>query len=216
MKKIILITLLSLIFTMPVIAEEYYNDEIYLDLNAPAGSINLKTPQKFESMKLDLIPAKDFRVSPQNIYDYNNKNPYSKHSASYKREKKHGNFAFGTKTDTTFAPESYSQTNTMFAKYNKNRFTLNTSYKSNSFASLDKTGKGTFAFTPEYKLNNHVTLQNVYSANFMDRNRKNELIFSLKPFKDDRMNFDVGAGQIYSDNTSPIRSQLNFSTKINF
>ena len=72
------------------------------------------------------------------------------------------------------------------------------------------------SFTPEYKLNNHVTLQNIYTTNFLEKNKKNELIFSLRPFKDDRMNFDIGAGQVYSENTRPVSSQLNFSTKFKF
>lgn len=199
---------------MPIMAEE--SDAIYLDLKNSPETINLKTPQGFNSKQLNLTKQNNYTVTPQNVFDYYNKTPYDKHSTSQTNEKKYGNFTFGNKTDSTFAPDKFTQTSTMFAKYSKNKFSLNTSYKSNSFASMEKTGKGTFAFTPEYKLNNHVTLQNVYSTNFMDRNRKNELIFSLKPFKDDRMNFDVGAGQIYSDTTSPIRSQVNFSTKFKF
>lgn len=214
MKKVFLIIFIFQLFFIPSLADD--DGEIYLDLNTNEETLHLKTPQNFNPQKLHLTPEKDYNITPQNIYEYRSKTPQDKHSTSYTREKTFGNFSIGTKTDSTFAPETYTQTSTMFAKYNKNRFTLNTSYKSNSFASLDKTGKGTFAFTPEYKLNNHVTLQNVYSTNFMDRNRKNELIFSLQPFKDDRMNFNVGAGQIYSDNSSPIRSQLNFSTKIKF
>lgn len=214
MKKIFLIAFLLIYAGMPIMAEE--SDAIYLDLKNSPETINLKTPQGFNSKQLNLTKQNNYTVTPQNVFDYYNKTPYDKHSTSQTSEKKYGNFTFGNKTDSTFAPDKFTQTSTMFAKYSKNKFSLNTSYKSNSFASMEKTGKGTFAFTPEYKLNNHVTLQNVYSTNFMDRNRKNELIFSLKPFKDDRMNFDVGAGQIYSDTTSPIRSQVNFSTKFKF
>lgn len=216
MKKFSLLILTLFLIALPVFADGETEDEIQLDLASPIERINLKSPQNLKSEKLDLTQQKTYTVTTQNIFDYKNKNPYDKHSTSFTREKKHGNFSFGTKSDYTFAPDSYSQTGTMFAKYNKNKFTLNTSYKSSAFTSLEKTGKGTFAFTPEYKLNNHVTLQNVYSTNFMDRNRKNELIFNLKPFKDDRMNFDIGAGQIYSETTTPVRSQLNFSTKFKF
>lgn len=216
MRKTFLLLLTLFLVTLPVCANIETEDEIQLDLTSPEEQLNLNSPQQLKTENLNLMPQTNYTVTPQNIFDYKNKNPYDKHSTSFTREKKHGNFSFGTKSDYTFAPDSYSQTGTLFAKYNKNKFTLNTSYKSNAFTSLEKTGKGTFAFTPEYKLNNHVTLQNVYSTNFMDRNRKNELIFSLKPFKDDRMNFDLGAGQIYSDNTAPIRSQLNFSTKFKF
>lgn len=214
MKKIVLILFLLIYAGLPIMAED--SEAIYLDITNSTEMLNLKHPQSFSSSKLDLTNQNSYTITPQNIHDYYNKNPYDKHSTSHTKEKKYGDFTFGNTTDSTFAPDKFTQTSTMFAKYSKNKFSLNTSYKSNSFASMEKTGKGTFAFTPEYKLNNHVTLQNVYSTNFMDKNRKNELIFSLKPFKDDRMNFDVGAGQIYSDTTSPIRSQVNFSTKFKF
>ena len=81
---------------------------------------------------------------------------------------------------------------------------------------LNQQGKGTFSFSPEYKINSHISLQSIYSTSFLDKNKKNEVVFSLKPFKDDRMNFDIGASQIYSENTAPTRSQLNFSTKFKF
>lgn len=195
---------------------ESTDDAIYLDLDGDKNVINYKKPKEYKNKSFDKKKSDSKRFSPQNIYDYESKNPYAKQSTSFLREKKYGNFSLGTKYDTTFSPDSYSQKSTMFAKYQKNKFSLNTSYKNDSFAGLNKAGKGTFSFTPEYKLNNHVSLQNIYSTNFLEKNRKNELVFTLKPFKDDRMNFGIGAGQIYSEGTAPIRSQLNFSTKFNF
>lgn len=59
-------------------------------------------------------------------------------------------------------------------------------------------------------------MQGVYSRNILDKSNKNELIFSLKPFNDDRMNLNVGASQINYESGAPARSQLNFSTKSNF
>ena len=64
MKRFILCLLLFVCFCTAVCAE----DEIYLQ--------------------------KDFHISPQNAYEYMNKDPYSKQSKSFKREKKRGNFSF--------------------------------------------------------------------------------------------------------------------------
>lgn len=158
----------------------------------------------------------DKQITPQNIYSKMNNSPYASHSTSFSSEKKFGNFTIGTKSDYSFSPDKYSQSGTLFTKYQKNKFSFDTSYKNKGFTSLNKPMNGVFSFTPEYKLNSHLTLQNIYSTSFLDKNRKNELIFSIKPFKDDRMNFDIGAGQIYSDNTAPVRSRLNFSTKFKF
>lgn len=216
LKRCILFILLFFTCTICFAEDDYQaGDEIYLN-ESTENQINIKKQQKINSKKYNLNKSDDFRISPQNIDKYQNFNPYSTKSTSYTQEKKHGNFSLGTKYESSFSPNSYSQTNTLFTKYQKNKFSLNTSYKNNTLTSFDQQNKGTFAFSPEYKLNNHVSLQNIYSTNFLDKNRKNEFVFSLTPFKDDRMNFNVGASQIYSENSAPTRSQLNFSTKFKF
>lgn len=185
-------------------------------LNVTPKTKPVKKSKKLSEKKLDLDTKTDDRISPENLYKYENFNPYESKSTSYTNQKQHGNFTLGTKYDSTIAPESLTQTSTLFTKYQKNKFSFNTSYKSNSFASLDQRGKGTLSFSPEYKLNSRVSVQNIYSTSFLDKNKKSELVFSLKPFKDDRMDFNIGASQIYSETSTPTRSQLNFSTKFRF
>lgn len=195
-----------------------------LDNNADAIYLNLsdtpKTKEKINSIpekKIDsLNDYNSFRISPQNIPQYANNDIYSKKTKSFIKEKKHKNITFGTKYDNTFLPNQMEQSRTLFTKYEKNNFTFGTSYKNNSLSSFDQQFKGTFSFSPEYKINKHLSLQGIYSKNFMDRSNKNEVIFTLKPFKDDRMDFNVGAGQIYYEDTTPARSQFNFATKIKF
>lgn len=185
-------------------------------LNVTPKTKPVKKSKKLSEKKLDLDTKTDDRISPENLYKYENFNPYESKSTSYTNQKQHGNFTLGTKYDSTIAPENLTQTSTLFTKYQKNKFSFNTSYKSNSFASLDQRGKGTLSFSPEYKLNSRVSVQNIYSTSFLDKNKKSELVFSLKPFKDDRMDFNIGASQIYSETSTPTRSQLNFSTKFRF
>ena len=185
-------------------------------LNVTPKTKPVKKSKNLSEKKLDVTTKSDDRLSPENIYKYDNFNPYESKSTSFTNQKQHGNFTLGTKYDSKIAPESLTQTSTLFTKYQKNKFSFNTSYKSNSFASLDQRGKGTLSFSPEYKLNNRVSVQNIYSTSFLDKNKKSELVFSLKPFKDDRMDFNIGASQIYSETSTPTRSQLNFSTKFRF
>lgn len=185
-------------------------------LNVTPKTKPVKKSKKLSEKKLDLDTKTDDRISPENLYKYENFNPYESKSTSYTNQKQHGNFTLGTKYDSTIAPENLTQTSTLFTKYQKNKFSFNTSYKSNSFASLDQRGKGTLSFSPEYKLNSRVSVQNIYSTSFLGKNKKSELVFSLKPFKDDRMDFNIGASQIYSETSTPTRSQLNFSTKFRF
>ena len=185
-------------------------------LNVTPKTKPVKKSKILSEKKLDVTTKSDDRFSPENIYKYDNFNPYESKSTSFTNQKQHGNFTLGTKYDSKIAPESLTQTSTLFTKYQKNKFSFNTSYKSNSFASLDQRGKGTLSFSPEYKLNNRVSVQNIYSTSFLDKNKKSEFVFSLKPFKDDRMDFNIGASQIYSETSTPTRSQLNFSTKFRF
>ena len=194
---------------------EKSSSDVYLNFSEQK-QISTKKSKVFGNKKFDLTTKEDKNISPQNAYMYENNNPYASKSSSFTNQKQHGNFTLGTKYDGTYSPESMTQTSTLFSKYQKEKFSFNTSYKSNSLAPLDQRGKGTLSFSPEYKLNNRVSVQNIYSTSFLDKNKKNEIMFSLRPFKDDRMNLNVGASQIYSETSAPTRSQLNFSTKFKF
>lgn len=194
---------------------ETSSSDVYLNFSE-SKQISTKKSKVFGNKKYDLTTNEDKTISPQNAYMYENFNPYASKSSSFTNQKQYGNFTLGTKYDGKYSPESMTQTNTLFSKYQKEKFSFNTSYKSNSLAPLDQRGKGVFSFSPEYKLNNHVSVQNIYSTSFLDKNKKSEIMFSLKPFKDDRMDLNIGASQIYSETTAPTRSQLNFSTKFKF
>ena len=201
-----LLILLMFLSVSPAIAEMY--EPVYLQ-----GHTKLEFEQEDYQMPGEYKLDSDLVLPQQKIY---NDDLYSSKSASFLKEKQMGNFSIGTKTDSVFSPDKYTQTNTYYTKYQKNRFALSTSYKNNALTSFESQRNGTFMFSPEYKLNNKVTLQSIYSTSFIDRSRKNELLFNIHPFQDDRMNFNVGASQIYSTSVAPARSQVNFSTKFNF
>lgn len=190
---------------------------IYLDVKTTSKKhAKNKKNTKFEDVTVDSVNSHDFRISPQNVNAYRNNDVYSKKTTSFSNEKKMGNLSFGSKYDNSFTMNEYTGTRTLFSKYNINKLSFSAAYKNDSFSSFGQQFRGTFSFSPEYKLNDHISLQSIYSKNFMDRSNKSELIFNLKPFKDDRMNFNVGASQIYYEDATPMRSQLNFATKINF
>ena len=195
--------------------EEDNKDEITLD--APSNSKNdSQKKTKVKTAKIQVNKTKDDTDFSQILNSYDNPNIYDKKSASFSKEKTIGNFSFGSSYDSSITPNNLNQTRTLFTKYQKDKVSLKTSYQNNTFSSFGQQFNGTFSLSPEYKLNNHISLQSVYSRNILDKSNKNELVFSLKPFNDDRMNLNVGASQINYDNGAPTRSQLNFSTKINF
>ena len=190
------------------------SNAIILD-TTPNLKPNIKKQSKIKEQKIQLDKNKDSNISSQILNTYGN-DPYEKKTTSFTKEKKVGDFSFGTSYNSSITPNDLSQTRTLFSKYQKDNLSLKTSYQNNTFSSFGQQFNGTFSLSPEYKLNNHLSLQGVYSRNILDKSNKNELIFSLKPFNDDRMNFNVGASQINYDSGAPTRSQLNFSTKINF
>ena len=220
MRKYFLTAFMLLAFCPFSLAEDTAEPE-YLD------TINLRGVQHEEielfknhdyinNHDYDFELNKDGKITPLNVHEYNDFNPYVTKSTSFAKEKKAGDFSFGTQQNYTFSPDSYTKTNTLYTKYQKDNFSFNTSYQNSGLPSLDQHKRGTLIFSPEYKLNEHFSLQNKMSNSFMDRSRKNEVVFSIKPFKDNRMNLDIGAGRVYSEMDMPTRSQLNFSTKFHF
>ena len=194
-----------------------YPESIYLNGEQQEEIDYYKNHADINKKTYDLKINKEYgRVTPQNISSYNDFNPYSSKSTSFSKEKKAGNFSFGTQQNYTFSPDSYTRTNTLFTKYQKDKFSVNTSYQNTGLPTFEQQRKGTLMFAPEYKINDHFSLQNRVSNSFLDKSRKNEVVFSIKPFKDNRMNFDIGAGRVYSETALPNRSQLNFSTKFHF
>lgn len=202
-----------------------YSDFLYDDSEDDSNAIYLddtkNTSQKPTIKKKDKI--KDLSIdsnskttSGNRNYLFDNLNLYNTKTTSFGTEKTKGNFSFGSTYDNSINPNQLTQTRTLFTKYQKDNFSIKSSYKNNTLGGFDQQFKGSFSFSPEYKINNHLSVQNVYTVNIMDKSSKNEVVFSLKPFNDDRMNLNVGASQINYQDTTPSRSQLNFSTQIKF
>lgn len=202
-----------------------YSDFLYDDSEDDSNAIYLddtkNTSQKPTIKKKDKI--KDLSIdsnskttSGNRNYLFDNLNLYNTKTTSFGTEKTKGNFSFGSTYDNSINPNQLTQTRTLFTKYQKDNFSIKSSYKNNTLGGFDQQFKGSFSFSPEYKINNHLSVQNVYTVNVMDKSSKNEVVFSLKPFNDDRMNLNVGASQINYQDTTPSRSQLNFSTQIKF
>lgn len=189
-------------------------DAIYLD--DTKNSTQKPTTKKKDKIKDLSIDSNSKTTSDNRNYLFDNTNLYNTKTTSFGTEKTKGNFSFGSTYDNSINPNQLTQTRTLFTKYQKDNFSIKSSYKNNTLGGFDQQFKGSFSFTPEYKINNHLSVQNVYTVNVMDKSSKNEVVFSLKPFNDDRMNLNVGASQINYQDATPSRSQLNFSTQIKF
>ena len=204
--------MLSLILlASPVISAEE-QDEVFLDIgeNKQEVSVNKHT-KKIEKLEYS-IDSEEY-INHRNIHEYNNRNLYDKKTVTNTKEKKFGDVTVGNTSSTTFSADSYSNTNNTYAKYQKGKMGIGTSYKSSGLQQMDK---GTLSVTPEYQLNKKMSVQNTYSSNLTDKSKKGEIGLKFKPMKDDRMDLNVGAAQVYREDSSPTSSQLNFSTQLRF
>ncbi len=157
-------------------------------------------------------------VQQQNMNLYDTDRAYQKKTTSYKREKKFKKGNVGAKYDTTFTPDSATQTRTLYSNYNLNSKTsVNASYSNDSLAAPSQQMKGTISVAPEYRINKKLSVQNKFSKNLNSGSTKEEVSVKINPFKDaDRMDFSVGAGQVQYTNGAPSSSQINFGTNIKF
>ena len=179
------------------------------DDNIPKGNIS------YNQINYSEAPLK--RNYDKLIYQDVNKPLPQKRTFSKSLERDIGeNTILGTTYKTTTSSGNYSDSLSLYSKYKKDRFSFTSSYSQNDLDIRGKKTPGSVSFAPEFNINQHLSLKNVMTTNMTDKQRKNEVVVSLKPFKDGRMNLDLGAGQTYSYQNEPTKSQLNFSTNFKF
>ncbi len=195
-----------------VFAQEITNDVILETNNIQ--QLNIKTPQALGNKDFDI---KTPQTKHTKVLYYDDRNTFNKENYSITKEKNlTSSTTIGTEYNSTIGPDSISNNVSLFSKYKKKKFSFQSAYKQNNLNTTGKNNIGTFSLTPEYKVNDYFSIKNSLSENLSSNQRKDEVTFSINPFKDDRMNLDLGAGQTYDNNTGLSRSQMNFSTKIKF
>ena len=166
---------------------------------------------------IDLKKAPSKRNYDKLLYQDVNRPLPQKRSISKSLEKDISkNTILGTTYRTTSSSGNLSDSLSLYSKYQKDRFSFTSSYSQNELDIRGKKRPGSFSFAPELKISEHMSLKNIFTNNITDRQRKNEIVISLKPFRDDRMNLNLGAGQTYTYQNEPTKSQLNFSTNFRF
>ena len=178
---------------------------------------NLNSPEQQAKQEYKEFDKSEVKVK-QPLNSSNISGEYSKKSASYQKEKKlNDNMTVGAKYDTTFSPEQTNQTRTLYSNYSiSDNFSINTSYKNETLNGANQQLQGSFSFTPEYKINQNLSIQNAYTRNIGSKSNKGEVLLKVKPFKDDRMDFNVGAGQVQYDSGEPAHSQFSVGTNFKF
>ena len=214
MIKIISAFILLLLFT----GVSYSAEEVYLDLSTPEVHRFDTGQLQFENRKSNDEDDEDYlKPSFQTIKSMFDEDFYSPKTITSKKEKKFGKNTFGAKYDTTLKTDSASQARTLYAKRDlTEKMSIDTSYRNNSTGNMTEQAKGTVSVAPEYQFNSKTSIKNVFSKNLGDKSNKGELQLQYKPFKDDRMDLNIGAGQKTYDNGQKSSSQINFGTNLRF
>ncbi len=172
--------------------------------------LNIKTPQKIastQSLNFGVPTAKptlkyineEYLIAPNSI------------NASSKV----GNFTIGAQYNNEVDNIAMLEAETgLFTKYERKKFALSSSI-TKSLNTTYAQDYNTISITPEFKLNNYMSLKNVLSADVTRRRQSSKFIFSVNPFgpKDDRMFFEFGAKQTYNAETEDTSTQFSFSTQ---
>ena len=226
MKKFLIGIVCVLLLNLSVLADgcadvalpDDNEDTVILNVQSKNNSDKTRGNKKSKHEKMTVNSENAPVNSAQDYSKYNPDSAYTKKTTSYKKEKKFKKMDVGAKYDTSFTPDSASQTRTLYTKYNMNeKMSVGASYKNETLGPMSNQMKGTMSVTPEYRLNQHFAVQNSFSKNLSNQSTKEEVSLKLNPFKDkERMDLNIGAGQVQYDNGSPSSSQINFGTNFRF
>ena len=170
--------------------------------------LNIKNPQKISAtkglnLKRNTKPAlkyvdAEYLIAPNTI----------------STSSKVGNFTFGAKFNNEVDNIAMLETETgLFTKYERNKFALSSSI-TKSLNTTYAQDYNTLSIAPELKINKHLSLKNVFSADVTRNRQSYKLVFSINPFKDtDRLLLELGAKQTYYAETEQTTSQFSFSTQ---
>ena len=189
------------------------SDAIGLKNSDNTMALNIRVPQKFQSKKIYKnsanLPNTTFS---RNIYGRSSDLQYNIAPLDFSTELKQGGFSVGTSYNESIDYADLGFTASFFTKYENRYFALSTSYDKVSGVSYsDNIDK--FSFTPEIKLNRHISIRDILTSDITRNRRKNEVVLSIKPCIDDKVRFEFGAGQIFDENSVLLRSQVKFSTQ---
>lgn len=185
------------------------SNSIYLKDDNNNFVLNLKNPQKISASKgLNLSDTTSTKTMLRYADD-----EYHIAPKSIKATDKIGNFTLGAIYGNEVDNIAMLETETgLFTKYEKSRFAVSSSVKK-SLNTTYAQDYNTISITPEFKLNNYISLKNTLKADVTRNRRSNELMFSLNPFgkKDsDKLLLEAGAKQTYYVDSGVSKTQLNF------
>jgi len=207
----------TILFIFLCMSLAFANEEnaIYLDTEDINANKETEEETQINYERTDIKPEQKDNSLDKLIYeDVNRIQPEKKSYSKTLSKDITENIEVGTTNKTnTDGISDPNDSASVYSKVSKDRYSLTTEYTQSNLTQSQNEQSGSVSLSPEIKFNKHVSVKNVYSENLQSNQRKNKVEFSLKPLKDDRLDFNVGAGQTFSTDNQPSRSQIDFGAK---
>ncbi len=187
-------------------------DAIFLKDDNQELVLNLRVPQKFDTMKATDGKALPKTTFAQNVYARSGDITYNIAPVDTGTMFKQGNFSVGTSYNESIDKSDLGFTTSFYTKYDRKYFSLSSAYNKEAGVAFS-TVIDKLSFTPELKLNKYISIKDVLTSDITRNRKQNSLILSISPTKDDRVRFEFGAGQTFDENREIIKSEVKFSTQ---
>lgn len=177
--------------------------------------LNIKIPKKVDAVKFYGLETPSL-LSDNEIYTKYNGLEYSIAPVYNRQAKSIGGFSAGTMYWQGIDTAELEQSTSVFSRYDGKYFAVSTIY-SKTVNSTNNTYSDYLKFSPELKINQYLTLREVFSNNMATNRKKAEFYISVNPFgfKDtERLRLEVGTSTSYDENYSFIKNQFKFLTRI--
>lgn len=188
-------------------------EEIFLS-DDDQFSLNIRKPQTITTTDIDLKNSNFFESRSINFSKYTS-DEYRISANNIKVRSDINNFAFGTSYDSEVSRSQLEQTAGFFAEYKFNKLSVATTFERYSGAMYGGRYYDTYSFIPTYKLNDNVSIKEVFGVDVTNSRKTAELVLQVSPLAhkgNDRLNFELGAKQYFDQTNAAYRTRFKFST----
>lgn len=190
------------------------SDAVYLKDENNNFVLNIAKPQTITSTKIDLKNSKTFQEHFINTSKYTS-DEYRIADKTIEVSSKINNFKIGTVYDSGIFRSQLEQTTSLFATYQKDRFSMKTAFERYSGAMYGGEYYDTYSISPTFKLNENISIKEVLGVDIEHSRKTSELVLQVSPLAhkgNDRINFEVGAKQYFDQSNDMYRTRIRFST----
>lgn len=182
------------------------------DIHDKSLKIKLPAAAKPSTLKAEKKYVNNKTVMPQTYVP----EEYQIQPVSKNTVEKSGNLKYGALYGADIDTSQLEYSAGLFTRYDWKKFSISTAYKKNQGTAYGLTTDN-FYLSPEFKLNDNISISNVFKADTTRNRKTSELVLKIKPFAkegNDRVDLEIGAGQTYDETNALYKTQFRFNTNI--